>query len=458
MAHIFFSYARKDNRLVDRLRDDLTAHGFDHWVDATDATVGTPSYQESVRQAIQGSRAVVWVVSPSSLASPSVRTEISIGEEHGCKIIPVWAEGEVWENCVPFGMGKRLYVDMRGARYDKGLRELINALNRQFLEGVGNLEAVAPLPQLAQPLRPSQDARDFPAPDHERLYRELAQPETTHERRREIGDLLALRGDTRVGVGVKDGIPEIAWVEVPGTNGAKVSFGKMGEFELQNFYLSTYLVTHAQFQAFVEADDGYHNLTWWKGFPDDFQPQRLREAQSTFANAPRDRLSWYQCVAFTRWLDARLRRAQRLPHDNFQVRLPTEWEWQWATQNGAEKRNYPWGDKWLEGRANSAEARLSRTTAVGMYPHGGAVCGALDMSGNLREWCLNDYKDYTDQTVHYELRKKVLRGGAFNLPAFDLRSTLRFVRYPADYGYSFGFRCAYSQNSSEHPALTAQMF
>jgi formylglycine-generating enzyme required for sulfatase activity len=80
------------------------------------------------------------------------------------------------------------------------------------------------------------------------------------------------------------------------------------------------------------------------------------------------------------------------------------------------------------------------------------------MSGNLREWCLNDYKDYTDQTVHYELRKKVLRGGAFNLPAFDLRSTLRFVRYPADYGYSFGFRCAYSQNSSEHPALTAQMF
>jgi formylglycine-generating enzyme required for sulfatase activity len=107
-------------------------------------------------------------------------------------------------------------------------------------------------------------------------------------------------------VGVKDGIPEIAWVEVPGTNGAKVSFGKMGEFELQNFYISTYLVTHAQFQAFVEADDGYHNLTWWKGFPDDFQPQRLREAQSTFANAPRDRLSWYQCVAFTRWLDARL--------------------------------------------------------------------------------------------------------------------------------------------------------
>ncbi|MGV2434082.1 MAG UNVERIFIED_CONTAM: hypothetical protein LVT10_03575 [Anaerolineae bacterium] len=90
---------------------------------------------------------------------------------------------------------------MRGARYDKGLRELINALNRQFLEGVGNLEAVAPLPQLAQPLRPSQDARDFPAPDHERLYRELAQPETTHERRREIGDLLALRGDARRGSG-----------------------------------------------------------------------------------------------------------------------------------------------------------------------------------------------------------------------------------------------------------------
>jgi hypothetical protein len=36
-----------------------------------------------------------------------------------------------------------------------------------------------------------------------------------------IGDCLAVIGDTRVGVGVKDGMPEIAWVKVQGTDGEK---------------------------------------------------------------------------------------------------------------------------------------------------------------------------------------------------------------------------------------------
>jgi formylglycine-generating enzyme required for sulfatase activity len=78
--------------------------------------------------------------------------------------------------------------------------------------------------------------------------------------------------------------------------------------------------------------------------------------------------------------------------DNAQVRLPAEWEWQWAAQNGAEARPYPWGEN-NTGYANMADSGLQQTVAVGMYPQGMAACGAMDMAGNLMEWCANDKED-----------------------------------------------------------------
>ena len=249
-----------------------------------------------------------------------------------------------------------------------------------------------------------------------------------------------------MGVGVKDGVPEIAWVKVTGTGGEKVNFGKIGEFAVPDFYLSTYLVTYAQYQAFVDAEDGYNNPIWWQDFPERYRLQKLDGARNKIANAPRDTISWYQSVAFTRWLDARLRQAQLLPDERMQVRLPTEWEWQWAARNGREPRVFPWGD-WREGVANSREAGLGRPTAVGMYPHGAADCGALDMAGNLSEWCANNFDD---QNVNYNISRKVFRGGSFYYPANYLRSAYRYYGYPSDINNYFGFRCALSLNSSGH--------
>jgi len=84
-------------------------------------------------------------------------------------------------------------------------------------------------------------------------------------------------------------------------------------------------------------------------------------------------------------------------------------------QNGAEARQYPWGDWDERPRANTTEAGIGdRSTAVGMYPHGAAACGALDVAGNLWEWCLNDRSDPQVVDGFGNGQPKVLRGGAFD--------------------------------------------
>jgi hypothetical protein len=99
-------------------------------------------------------------------------------------------------------------------------------------------------------------------------------------------------------------------------------------------------------------------------------------------NHPAANVSWYDAVAFCQWLSVR---------SGHQVRLPTEWEWQQAATGGDPANKYPWGAEWDSRCANTNESSLNRTTAVGMYPHGASSVGALDLSGNVWEWCVKEY-------------------------------------------------------------------
>jgi len=303
--------------------------------------------------------------------------------------------------------------------------------------------------------------RDFIEPEQARLLREIAKIETTHERRRDIGDRLAVIGDTRPGVGVKDGVPEIAWLPVAPGGGITIEKQK---FTVQPFFVAKYLITYAQFQTFLDASDGFEDARWWEGMPDDYKKQSIESQRIKITNAPRDSVSWYQCVAFARWVNDRLRgltlvgttpassavktdnagadNAGIVPTmvvgDDAMIRLPTEWEWQWMAQGGKLMKAYPWGD-WQEGYANTSEAGLSRTTAVGMYAHGAAECGALDVGGNLFEWCLND-KYKIDQISISSNEQKVLRGGSFSSYQDGAAASYRYFINPSRRYVSSGLR------------------
>ena len=200
-----------------------------------------------------------------------------------------------------------------------------------------------------------EPARSFLRPEAERLLEELERPETSHYRRAEIGDRLDRIGDPRPGVGLRpDGLPDIVWCEIPA--GAITLEGVNGRFEVGPFLIAKYPVTYRQYRIFLDDPTGYRDQRWWEGLQREAEPG---EQYRPTGNCPAENVSWYDAMAYCRWLSARL---------GYEVRLPTEPEWQQAATGGNPGNEYPWGPAWVDGCANTDESRLSRTTAVGMYP------------------------------------------------------------------------------------------
>ena len=59
-----------------------------------------------------------------------------------------------------------------------------------------------------------------------------------------------------------------------------------------------------------------------------------------------------------------------------------------------------------------------------MYPQGISPIGALDMCGNVWEWCLNEYRN-PENTGVGEYETRVLCGGAYDRDADLARSSYR---------------------------------
>lgn len=249
----------------------------------------------------------------------------------------------------------------------------------------------------------SEVVRAFIQPERDRLLRELEHP-IEHQRRDWIGARLAVLGDPRRGVGLRaDGLPDLTWCRVPGGSITIYQDESMqeaiGTFDVAPFYIAKYLVTLRQFQVFT-ALPVYFDLRWWMDLPVDPRQHEPFVQRPDIPNYPAQYVSWYQALAYCRWLSAQL---------GYAVRLPAEWEWQQAA-TGGEARDYPWGSVWQPDYANHKEA-MYRLLAVGLYPQGASPVGALDMAGNIYEWCQNEYDPIG--SVAISAAKRVTRGGAW---------------------------------------------
>ena len=168
-------------------------------------------------------------------------------------------------------------------------------------------------------------------------------------------------------------LPDIVWVDIP--EGPFLYGEDKTQKTLPSFKIARYPVTNAQFQCFID-DGGYADGRWWVGLAG--HPASERGFWNT-PNHPRETVSWYEAVTYTRWLTAKLHEYCLLP-EAMTVRLPTEQEWEKAAR-GDDGREFPWGDGFQSGHANINETwgnmgtfNLGQTTAVGIYPKDQNTC------------------------------------------------------------------------------------
>ncbi len=157
-------------------------------------------------------------------------------------------------------------------------------------------------------------------------------------------------------------------------------------------------------------------------------------------DAPVDRVSWIDAMAFCRKLNERERAAGRLP-EGYAYTLPTEAQWEYAHRAGATGA-YPgepdvsaWCDRNSGGTTHAVG--LKRANPWGFH----------DMAGNVIEWCLDWYGDYpggavTDPTGPARGYYRMARGGSWRTDARLGRSAARSGGSEGRLDYTIGFRIA----------------
>ncbi len=310
-------------------------------------------------------------------------------------------------------------LGMEAAEWERNGRPEANLWPHERLQKVYEMQLKLK-PQL------SDSVCEFIRPEVERLVEKLNIPELNHQQRERIGVRLAEIGDPRPGVGVdENGLPQFSWCPVP--PGQIDLEDKSGTFNFEAFFISKYPVTFKQYRAFLEAADGYLDTSWWAGLIHRSEPG---EQYRKIDNHPAERVSWCDATAFCRWLSNKM---------GFEIRLPTEWEWQQAATGACLENVYPWGTAFESQCCNIRESGLERTTTVGLYPQGTSPVGALDMSGNVWEWCSNRF-DMSDSFNVSTDQGRVVRGGSWSVFPDNARVACRNFRTPVVRDGLLGFR------------------
>jgi hypothetical protein len=239
--------------------------------------------------------------------------------------------------------------------------------------------------------------------------------------------------------------PRVAAAEAIGVAGdARIADGRfvanLIAVKGTNVRLGKYLVTVEEFRRFVE-DRGYERAELW--VDEDGWSFRSREGweapgdwetQVGTPNRPVVNVSWFEAMAYCRWLSAE--------HPEWRVRLPTQVEWMAVAS--PDKRRYPWGNLEPDDTQANFGVGVGAPTPVGTYPAGNGRFGHCDLAGNVWEWSLGVVSgiELTDEYRHDLGRSRFLCGGSYRSNAESVAAAVRGRDGSGLRVNDFGFRVA----------------
>ena len=190
----------------------------------------------------------------------------------------------------------------------------------------------------------------------------------------------------------------------------------------KDFYIGRTEVTQVQWKAVMGSNPSY-----FKG--DDL---------------PVEKVSWNDAMEFCDTLN-RMGKAPK----GWKFTLPTETQWEYAARGGRKSKGYKYSGSdnigevaWYDGNSGSETHPVGQKKAneLGLY----------DMSGNVHEWCLDDWNDDSSKQKAEFTRGndqggsslRVFRGGSGRDDARLCRSAVRVSLVPGNRYINLGFRVA----------------
>lgn len=410
--HVFISYSRKDSAILQRVKQSFDDAKIPHWTDEH-IEPGTRSWRRAIEHAIREAGCLVCILSPDAAESHWVEQELAFAERLNVPVQLVLARGDE-ANAIPFGYATHQYVDIR-TDYDAGMSRLLPILVRLFGSNPPAADP-APAPELVAdppprievvtqtPVRAAVEAGRIPTLEEAPIDYSQIKPVTRNS----------------------DWTPVIRLI-----NGIEMCLVPPGCFMMgseayenaqpvhqrcfdQPFWLGRYPVTNAQYAEAVKA-----GVCRPSSLADN---ERFNQPQQ-----PVVKMNWHEAREFVEWKG---------------MNLPTEAGWEYAAR-GPESRVWPWGNEFVADNLVYKGNSGGQTAVVGSRAGGAAWVGALDMSGNVWEWCLTKWRDsYTEREDNDPAGDvwRVLRGGSFSYSPYLSAASYRNLSAPSYRNRSCGLR------------------
>lgn len=172
-------------------------------------------------------------------------------------------------------------------------------------------------------------------------------------------------------------------------------------------------------------------------------------------NCPVTNVSWFDCVLFCNALSKIYRlepaykiinnQAVKLVKQGKGFRLPTEAEWEFAAKGGVKSKGYIFsGSNKLENVGWYKKNSNNQPHPIGeLCPNELEI---FDMSGNVKEWCWNEFQCYSNcneiELASITVGMRCSRGGYYNSPRRDCSVRVRGCGFTDEWCCYNGFRVA----------------